>query len=637
MRNAQLSRFYLVAGLALASVAALLIIGCGESEVAATPVVIRETVVVPGTPQIIERTVVVAGPAQIVKETVVVKETSVVQQTVVVVHTATPTTAPVTTPTAAPLVQAGTLRVAVGTVPPPVFLPSKLLWPTNLDKVAWGVVEPLTYHGISAPNLGEVSARSLAESWTVAADGTSVTFKIRKGVLFHEGWGELTAKDVAYTFDEAFKQGSLAKIAEEGTWMSKWVVVDDNTITMTSKPGEKLPPLWARILSNNSQIGGIWSKAVFDKLGADKASQTPIGTGPFRVQRWVANDQVLLEAQTFHYRETPKVKLVLIREIPEEATRLAAFIAGEVDISPVSLRFLKRTLDQTGAHSQETNTATKVVVYFGGNYWAKNDLVAKTTVPRRTGLKPDDAHAWIGDPDNPAQFEKATKVRRAMAYAIDRDAINKTILTGLGQVGPGTWFNFAPTDAGWKTAWAEELVFSVAKGKALLRDAGYPNGFTASFFVPPDVPAIVDSQVGQAIAQMWRDNLGIDVKIESTAYAAKRPTIIDRSFSDIYIWTYGTPAPDEPQVYGQYPSLGWNPGVEIPCVAEAWYAIRAELDIKLRLSRNIEAQDCLDKNAWNTIIHTRPVFAVVAKNVTWKPTTLPGVDAGDFEKATIAK
>ncbi|MBI4306711.1 MAG: hypothetical protein HY678_10375, partial [Chloroflexi bacterium] len=176
--------------------------------------------------------------------------------------TVAPTQAPTVAPTAVTATQSGTLRVAVGSISPPVFLPSKLKWPTNLDKIAWGVADPITYHGIAAPKLGGVDAKALGESWTVAPDGTSVTFKIRKGVQFHEGWGELTAKDVVYTFDEAFKEGTLAKIAEEGLWMSKWVLVDDFTVTMTAKQGQKIPPLWARILSNNSQLGGIWSKAV---------------------------------------------------------------------------------------------------------------------------------------------------------------------------------------------------------------------------------------------------------------------------------------------------------------------------------------------------------------------------------------
>ena len=78
--------------------------------------------------------------------------------------------------------------------------------------------------------------------------------------------------------------------------------------------------------------------------------------------------------------------------------------------------------------------------------------------------------------------------------------------------------------------------------KALLDEAGY-GPFSIDFFVTPDLPTIVNPQTGEAIAQMWQDNLGITVNIDSTAYSAKRPSLVDRSFIGAYIWTYGSPSP----------------------------------------------------------------------------------------------
>ena len=110
-----------------------------------------------------------------------------------------------------------------------------------------------------------------------------------------------------------------------------------------------------------------------------------------------------------------------------------------------------------------------------------------------------------------------------MAYAINRDALNKAILNGLGQVGPETWYNFAPSDPGYKKEWAEQFEFNLEKGKALLKEANYASGFDAEFFVAPDLPAIVDPQVGQAIAQMWQDGLGIKVRIDSRRLMRVKP------------------------------------------------------------------------------------------------------------------
>ena len=598
-----------------------------------TVVVDRE---VTRTEKVIETVVVekiVEGQTVKVVETVVVERpvtrTEKVVQTVVVVATAMPAME-------APVEQSGTLRVAVGSITPPVFRPSLLKWPVNLDKLAWGVADPLTYHPHLAPVLGDTVAEALAESWEAASDGTSVTFKLRKGVQFHDGWGELTADDVVYTFDDAlFAEGTLAKVAELRQWMDKWVKEDEYTVTMTTVEGEFIPPQWDRALSNNSSMGGIWSKKVFDDLGPDGAAETPVGTGPFTVNKWVANDEVILDAQESHYRAVASIERVIIREIPEEATRLAAFRSGEVDISPVSLRFLGSVLGETGAHAVETNTASRTSVWYAGNHWIGTDLLTGEPVETRPGFLPNDDHPWIGDPNDEDRMARSAKVRHAMSMAIDRNAINLAILSGLGQVGPNTWYNFSPNDAQWKEEWRDEFKFDPEGAKALLDESGF-GSFSIDFFVTPDLPTVVNPQTGEAIAQMWQDHLGVKVNIDSTAYAAKRPSLVDRSFVGAYIWRYGSPSPDTPQHYNQRPVIGgWNPGVEINCVDDIWFGIRAELDIQTRLEANAAAQDCLHEYRWVTLIVKVPTFAVVAKNVDWQPTTLPGVAAGDFERAVV--
>ena len=305
-----------------------------------------------------------------------------------------------------------------------------------------------------------------------------------------------------------FAEGTLAKIAEAKEWMDRWVKDDDYTVTMTTREGEFIPSQWDRSLSNNSSMGGIWSKKVFDDLGPDGAAETPIGTGPFTVNKWVANDEVILDAQESHYRVVASIERVIIREIPEEATRLAAFRAGEVDISPVSLRFLASILGETGAHAIETTPSSRTTVWYTGNHWVTKDLLTGEPVEPRPGFLPDDDHPWIGDPNDEDRMERSAKVRHAMSMAIDRDAINLAILGGLGQVGPNTWYNFSPDDAQWKEEWRDEFKFDAEGAKALLDESGF-GPFSIDFFVTPDLPTVVNPQTGEAIAQMWQDHLGI--------------------------------------------------------------------------------------------------------------------------------
>jgi ABC-type transport system substrate-binding protein len=608
---------------ALIAIAAL---ACGETET----VVVKETVVVEKEVEVqveVEKQVTVEVEKVVEVEKEVTVEVEVMVEKEEVAPTAMPEPARQELPeTESP---AGTLVMIPEGVAPGVGI-NRSQAPESL--MYWGVSEQLF-----RPNDdGTLVGPWLAESWEITPDGSQATVKIRSGVQFHDGWGELTADDVVYTLDDAlFSEGTVAKIAESRIWMDKWVKEDDYTVTMTTVDGEFIPPQWDRSLSNNSSLGGIWSKKVFDDLGPDGAAETPIGTGPFTVNKWVANEEVILDAQESHYRATPSVEQVVIREIPEEATRLAAFRAGEVDISPVSLRFLGSILGETGAHAVETNSSARVTVWYAGNHWIKTDLLTGDPVEPRPAFQPTDEYPWIGDPDDPARMERSAKVRHAMSMAIDRDAINLAILNGLGQVGPNTWYNFSPDDAHWKEEWRDEFKFDPDGAKALLDESGF-GPFSIDFFVTPDLPTIVNPQTGEAIAQMWQDNLGITVNIDSTAYSAKRPSLVDRSFIGAYLWTYGSPSPDTPQTYAQRPSVGgWNPGVEIGCVDDTWFSIRAELDLQKRLDANASAQDCLHQYRWATLVVKVPIFAVVAKHVDWQPTTLPGVEAGDFERAVI--
>ena len=111
----------------------------------------------------------------------------------------------------------GELTVGVGGLPPLVQLGSKDAAGTTSVGMNWSIYEGL-FKAPPAPQPGEASSPApatyvseLAESWTIAPDQTSISFKIRQGVQFHDGWGELTAEDVAWTFNESLILGSTGK------------------------------------------------------------------------------------------------------------------------------------------------------------------------------------------------------------------------------------------------------------------------------------------------------------------------------------------------------------------------------------------------------------------------------------------
>lgn len=551
--------------------------------------------------------------------------------------TATASPQPTKTATSAPsnTGQHGTLTVAVPTIPPAGFLPSNQKYPDVLNYMSWGITSPLMYQEALAPSFKTPVTKALVSSWTMSSDQQSLTFHLRQGVKFTGNWGDLTAADVVYTFDQSFATGSVARVQQEGFWMGKWQQTGPYTVVLHATQGAVIPPDWARRLSNNWTWGGIWSKAVYDKLGPSGANTTAVGTGPFDVEKWTDSQEVKLKAKPSQYRETAKVASVDIRAIPDEATRLSAFRAGEIDISPVSIRFMNGVMKDTGATATQITTLNRQILWFAGNFWAKTDIVTGKPVPQRPAFKPDAQHPWIGNPDDPTQMQKSADVRWAISYAIDRQALNKAILDGYGSLGPQTFYGFAPGDPLYQSKWGDVYKFDPQKAKQLLTEAGYPNGFSVDFYIPPDAPGVSDPQLDQAVAQMLQDNLGLDVHIDSTAYAGKRPALVDRQFAGLWIPYDQLFPPAEPQDGFQTPAPGWNPGVEIPAAQEAWWKGLHTSSEQARLQLNANVQEDLYNLRWNTIVLTKPTFDLVAKNVKWHPTSLNGAAAGDFEKALI--
>ncbi len=536
--------------------------------------------------------------------------------------TATAQPSPTPTATTAPSGPRGRVIVANDVVAPPVFLPSALSGGahTTFHLQDWGIYDFLIRAKYSEPpNFGEPSGEGLAESWEMAPDGSKITFKIRRGAQFHRGYGEVTAHDVAFSFNESAKPGSKNPRGPAYLlFTDRWEAVDDRTAVLYLKPG-KIDPIWAFSFSNAG--GGtipIVSKKLYDE-GEQKALETEAGSGPYTVVEWTSGERVRAEAVPNHWRVNQKLKEFQIVQISEVSAKIAALKAGEVHLAALPVRFLKETQASiAGSRLQMLGKAQSQLISFAGNYWAKTDENGNPIQEPRPGFKPDDQHPWIGDPKDPARMERARKVRLAMSMAIDREAINRQVFTGLGRVAY-THIDVPVNHPRFKQEWI--VPFDVARAKQLLAEAGYPNGFKLSMWVPPDNTAAVDPEVGETVAQMWRDNLGLDVTVEKTAYAARRPTLVARSI-DIP-WQHHTfhPTLDEPKGTVFVPSQGFNLGIEVPddIVALRW-ANNTEPDFEKRVKNNEMIQDFLTQWALvAVVVEMQPYWVVRPEVVEWKP------------------
>ena len=348
------------------------------------------------------------------------------------------------------------------------------LEPPNLDPTsgAAGAIDAVTYSNIFegltrfGPD-GSINP-GLAESWTISDDGKVYTFNLRKGVTFHDGT-DMTADDVKF---------SLERIgAEESTNAQKALyadiesveVVDPNTVKVTlSKP-------------NGSMLFNLaWGDAVIvaPETVANNATN-PVGTGAFVFKDWVQGDRVELERNADYWGEPAKLDKVTFKFISDPNAAFAAVMAGDVDaFMPFPA---PENLPQFAADPR-----FRVIA---GSTEGETILSTNNKMPPL---------------DNP-------KVREAIAHAIDRQAIIDGAMFGYGTP-IGT--HFAPHHPSYLDLTAQSN-YDPEKAKALLADAGHPDGFKTTLKLPPPSYA---RRGGEIIASQLRD-IGIETEISNLEWA----------------------------------------------------------------------------------------------------------------------
>jgi len=183
---------------------------------------------------------------------------------------------------------------------------------------------------------------------------------------------------------------------------------------------------------------------------------------------------------------------------------------------------------------------------------------------------------WIGDPDDPASMESARNVRKAMSYAIDRDALNDVTLGGRGCL--QYQFRIDTCSAIWDDKWATP--YDPSKAKELLTKAGYPNGFEFTFFIPSGFNATME-EVGEAVVPMW-EAVGLKATIQKMAYSARRPEMLARTLKDVWIFIQGGIQIPDMGLFTMIELGGegvWNMGAGWPESLEFGQRLLAEPDI----------------------------------------------------------
>ena len=315
-------------------------------------------------------------------------------------------------------------------------------------------------------------APGLAESWELV-DDTTWRFALREGVTFHNG-NPLTADDVVYTVDRArasIRPGLVKNIASARA-------VDETTVEIvTPAPYAVLPADLAELL--------ILDREHTEGLGDGGLEEAPIGTGPYRLADWVREERLELAAFEEYWDGPAAIDTVVFRPITNPATRTAALLTGEVDvIQDLAVRDVDRVEAEEGF---EVLTRPSLL----------NLVLAMDMRPESPTI----------DGPNPMTD---VRVREAIARAIDVEAIDRIVMNGLAT--PSDQFVPASHTGYLEGASFREMYpYDVERAKALLAEAGYPDGFSMTLDATND-RYVNDAQIAQALASMLAQ-VGIDLRL----------------------------------------------------------------------------------------------------------------------------
>ncbi len=366
----------------------------------------------------------------------------------------------------------------------------------------------------------------LATEWKPSNELRTWTFKLRSGVQFHEGFGEMTAEDVKFTVEQNLKpdsQGGSAPFFR--MHLDRIETPDKHTVVMHFKNR-----VW-EVPSNFTQFVGyqnITSKKYIESVGEDKAALHPIGTGPFRHVEGKQGDYHRFEAVANHWRKTPAFKELIIRRIPDPATRLAGLRSGEIDIGNVFGDYLDQAR-KAGLRIHETpNAACHWVVLQG------------QTTPDREDYCP--TCPWAGDPSDPKSQANARKVRLALNLAVNKKTIVNALWKGMGSDTPFMYWYY-PFHKGFSKDWRVPP-YDPERAKKLLAEAGHAGGFEVRMNPLVMTYALDGPDMVEAVALDW-EKIGIKVKRVPEAFSNFLPKNRARKTNKTH-WVYGSPPFDEP-------------------------------------------------------------------------------------------
>ena len=411
---------------------------------------------------------------------------------------------------------------------------------------------------------------ALASKWETSADGLTWTFTLQKGVTFHNG-DPLTPADVVAALKRAADPESGHTHPEYYEAIEN-VKAEGNTVVLTlSKPTSSLLYNLARPDSIIYQAG----------TEATQASE-PVGTGPFKFAQWVRGSEVRLEKNPDYYGTPAYLDAVTFRIIEDTNAQLAALQAGDIDMVGVAL-------SPENAIQLQGDPNIKVT---------EGSATTEITLALNNTRKPL---------DNPL-------VRQAITHAIDKETIVKGAMFGYGTV--------IGTHASPIEPYYEDLnpyPYDPEQAKALLAKAGYPNGFSINFELPP-YP--FEKRTGEVIAQQLSE-VGIKVNLTNVEWTTWLDRIFARGDYDMTIIGHS-----EPRDIGIYGNPGYYFHYNSKKVQDLLAQIEKTSDEAEQMSLYKEIERTIAKDAVNVWVFSPPYLVAARKDLYgyWQDQPIVAID-----------
>ncbi|UCE53796.1 MAG: ABC transporter substrate-binding protein [Desulfobacterales bacterium] len=330
-----------------------------------------------------------------------------------------------------------------------------------IDRVVYSNI----YEGLIKVNSGGEFVPGLATKWDVSSDGKGYTFRLRKGVSFHNG-EPFNAQVAKWNIERAMAEGTVNPHPEFFRGIAKIETPDNDTLILTLKEVDAL------FIAHMAEGDAV----MLPMKGYENAASEPIGTGPFKFVKWIRGDRVeMVRNEKYWNPKLPYLDKVTFKFIGDASAQVAALKAGDIDV-------IGYILAPELASQMAKDSRFKV---FAGT------TTAEVIMSTNNKAKPFDNKL----------------VRQAMACAIDRQAVIELVMFGYGTPIGSHWSPSTP----YYVDMTEKFPHNPKKAKQLLAQAGYPNGFEASI----KLPAIYSysKRAGEVIADQL-GHVGIKLEIE---------------------------------------------------------------------------------------------------------------------------